>query len=61
MEWPAAAVTPFVLLQTQVARLARLEQLSLGLGREIIAIRKGNDPMLYLERKAYRVLQRLPD
>jgi hypothetical protein len=35
------------------ARIARLEALTTGLRRECIAIREGNDPLLYLERQAY--------
>jgi hypothetical protein len=35
------------------ARVERLDQLSRGLAREISLIREANDPMLYLERKAY--------
>jgi hypothetical protein len=34
-------------------RYARLEELSLGLGKELVLIGKGDDPLLYLERKAY--------
>jgi hypothetical protein len=35
------------------ARLARLEELSRGLAKERVIISEGNDPLLYLERKAY--------
>jgi hypothetical protein len=35
------------------ARIERLDQLSRGLAKEAILIREGNDPLLYLERKAY--------
>lgn len=35
------------------ARLRRLEELSRGLSREIAVWREGNDPLLYLERRAY--------
>ena len=35
------------------ARVRRLDQLSLGLAREISIVDKANDPMLYLERRAY--------
>jgi len=35
------------------ARLRRLEELSRGLSREIASCREGNDPLLYLERRAY--------
>jgi hypothetical protein len=34
-------------------RIARLEALFVGLRREIILIGKGDDPLLYLERRAY--------
>lgn len=36
-----------------VARVRRLEELALGLAREIATWRKAEDPLLYLERKAY--------
>jgi hypothetical protein len=36
------------------ARVRRLEQLARGLAREQTIIRKADNPMLYLERKAYR-------
>jgi hypothetical protein len=35
------------------ARVERLDQLSRGLAKEAILIRAGDDPLLYLERKAY--------
>jgi hypothetical protein len=35
------------------ARVERLDQLSRGLAKEVILIRQGDDPLLYLERKAY--------
>jgi hypothetical protein len=35
------------------ARVERLDQLSRGLARQISMIGEANDPMLYLERKAY--------
>jgi hypothetical protein len=35
------------------ARVQRLDQLSRGLAREISTINKADDPMLYLERRAY--------
>jgi hypothetical protein len=34
-------------------RITRLEQLLRGLSREILLWRKGNDPLLYVERQAY--------
>lgn len=36
-----------------VARFARLEQLSIGLARELGIVRKRNDPLLRGERQAY--------
>jgi hypothetical protein len=42
-----------VTLNQIAARVQRLDQLSRGLAREISLIRAANDPMLYLERKAY--------
>jgi hypothetical protein len=35
------------------ARIKRLDALFFGLHKEIAAIAKGDDPMLYLERQAY--------
>jgi hypothetical protein len=35
------------------ARLRRLEELGRGLAKEVSIWREGNDPLLYLERKAY--------
>jgi hypothetical protein len=35
------------------ARVRRLDQLSRGLARELTIIRTADDPMLYLERRAY--------
>ena len=35
------------------ARHASLDQLSRGLAKEVVVIRDGEDPLLYLERKAY--------
>ena len=35
------------------ARVRCLNQLSLGLAREISIVDKADDPMLYLERRAY--------
>jgi hypothetical protein len=35
------------------ARLRRLEELARGLAKEVSIWREGNDPLLYLERKAY--------
>jgi hypothetical protein len=35
------------------ARVRRLDELSRGLAREVAMWREGNDPLLYLERKAY--------
>lgn len=36
-----------------LARKDRLLQLEAGLGKGLVIVRKANDPMLYLERKAY--------
>jgi len=35
------------------ARLRRLDELARGLSREVTLWKEGNDPLLYLERKAY--------
>jgi hypothetical protein len=35
------------------ARMERLDALSMGLMKELLVIREGNDPLLYLERQAY--------
>jgi hypothetical protein len=35
------------------ARVDRLTQLSIGLAKEIVSWKECNDPLLYLERKAY--------
>jgi hypothetical protein len=35
------------------ARLARLEELSRGFAKEAVLIGEGQDPLLYLERRAY--------
>jgi hypothetical protein len=35
------------------ARLRRLEELTRGLAREVGLWKEGNDPLLYLERRAY--------
>jgi len=40
------------------ARVRRLEQLSLGLAREINTVAKADDPMLYVERQAYLAAMR---
>jgi len=40
-------------LAALLARVRRLDQLSRGLAKEVGLWRKGNDPLLYLERKAY--------
>ena len=34
-------------------RLRRLEELTRGLSREVSLWKEGNDPLLYLERRAY--------
>lgn len=35
------------------ARVRRLDELAKGLAREVVLWRGGNDPLLYLERRAY--------
>jgi hypothetical protein len=35
------------------ARVRRLDQLARGLAKEVTLWKGGNDPLLYLERKAY--------
>jgi hypothetical protein len=35
------------------ARVERLRELSIGLAKEGVMIRQGQDPLLYLERQAY--------
>ena len=35
------------------ARMVRLEELMRGLAKEVMVVRKANDPLLYLERKGY--------
>jgi hypothetical protein len=35
------------------ARVRRLDELARGLAKEVVLWRKGDDPLLYLERKAY--------
>jgi hypothetical protein len=35
------------------ARVKRLEALSIGFAKEIVTWKECNDPLLYLERKAY--------
>jgi hypothetical protein len=34
-------------------RVQRLDELSRGLAKEVVLMRAANDPLLYLERKAY--------
>jgi hypothetical protein len=36
-----------------VKRMRRLEELTRGLSREVALWKEGNDPLLYLERRAY--------
>ena len=36
-----------------VARMRRLEQLTRGLSKEVALWKEANDPLLYLERRAY--------
>jgi hypothetical protein len=40
-------------LKDLTARVRRLEELGRGLSQEVLLLRRGNDPLLYLERKAY--------
>jgi hypothetical protein len=40
-------------LNDLTARVQRLDQLARGLAREVWMWKRGNDPLLYLERKAY--------
>jgi hypothetical protein len=35
------------------ARVQRLDELGRGLAKEVVLVRKGEDPLLYLERRAY--------
>ena len=35
------------------ARVRRLDDLGRGLAKEVVLVRKGEDPLLYLERRAY--------
>jgi hypothetical protein len=39
--------------EDMMARVRRLDQLARGLAKEVALWRKGDDPLLYLERKAY--------
>ena len=40
-------------LEDLTARVRRLDELGRGLAKEVALWRKGDDPLLYLERKAY--------
>ncbi len=40
-------------LQHLSARVRRLEELAQGLAKEVLLWKKGDDPLLYLERQAY--------
>lgn len=40
-------------LEHLTARVHRLDELARGLAKEVVLWREGNDPLLYLERKAY--------
>jgi hypothetical protein len=40
-------------LQAIAARVERLDELSRGLAKELTLIREADDPLLYVERKAY--------
>lgn len=50
---PALHRVPSMNLLDLQARLRRLEELSRGLAREVSLWKECNDPLLYLERKAY--------
>ena len=40
-------------MEYPTARVRRLDELARGLAKEVTLWREGNDPLLYLERKAY--------
>jgi hypothetical protein len=40
-------------LRDVIARVRRLDQLSRGLAKEVVLWKECNDPLLYLERRAY--------
>jgi hypothetical protein len=40
-------------LRDLTARVRRLDELSRGLGKEVVLWKECNDPLLYLERRAY--------
>jgi hypothetical protein len=42
-------------LQAIAARVRRLDDLGRGLAKEIVQVREADDPLLYVERKAYLV------
>ncbi len=40
-------------LEQIAARVERLDELSRGLGKELVLLGKADDPLLYVERKGY--------
>jgi hypothetical protein len=40
-------------LRALAARVGRLDELARGLAKEMVLVREANDPLLYVERKAY--------
>lgn len=42
-----------ITLADMTARIERLDELMRGLAREVFLWKEANDPLLYLERKAY--------
>jgi hypothetical protein len=40
-------------LSDMIARIQRLDELTRGLAKEVLLWREANDPLLYLERRAY--------
>jgi hypothetical protein len=42
-----------IVLADVEARMRRLEELTRGLSKEVALWKEGNDPLLYLERRAY--------
>jgi hypothetical protein len=43
-----------VTLQAIAARVGRLDELARGLAKELTLTRQADDPLVYVERKAYR-------
>jgi hypothetical protein len=40
-------------LEQSAARIERLDELSRGPGKELVLVGKADDPLLYVERRAY--------